>query len=335
MVPHEKQRVAVAGIAYSLVVLLGNGFLPVINNARPSDLEELLFTLMTVAVELAAITPFVFIEQRHDGKPMREFLGSKASWQRYWGWFVAIGAIFAVATFLLVVGLSMSDPTTGAVAMKTMPITAVIIGYYFLGERLTWRHVACIAAMLATVVFVATKGTFMLGELSVGAVLLLVPPALWSVGHAMSKKLLTSGAVSATQMIAIRTSTSGAMLLVVYVVATGGSSAWQVTDGPHLVFMVLMGTNYAAMHYCWYKALQRIDMTIATGIGIPSPIVTALLATALLGSPIEWYHVVAMAASFAGLFGLLWQGRQEGAAGDGGKRGRRGVQGTNRAQVRA
>jgi len=311
----KKPRIAAAGIAYALVVLLGNGLLPVINNARPSDLEEILFTLMTVVVELAAITPFVFLEQRHDGKPLREFLSSKGSWRRYWIWFVTIGAIFAVATYLLVVGLSISDPSTGSVAMKTMPISSVIIGYFFLGERLTWRHVACIVAMLAAVVFVATKGTFLLGELSVGAVLLLVPPALWSVGHAMSKKLLTSGVVSATQMIAIRTSMSGAMLFVMYIVATGGSSAWQILDGSYLIFMILMGINYAAMHYCWYKALQRIDMSLATGIGIPSPIVTALLAATLLGSPVQWYHLIGMAASFAGMFGLLWQKKQPKATG--------------------
>ncbi|MEX2680024.1 MAG: DMT family transporter [Candidatus Sigynarchaeota archaeon] len=309
-----KPRFAAAGIVYALVVLLGNGFLPVINNARPSDLEEILFTLMTVVVELATITPFVFLEQRHNSKPMREFLSSKVNWRRYWIWFVLIGAIFAVATYLLVVGLSMSDPTTGSVAMKTMPISSVIIGYFFLGERLTWRHVACIALMLVAVIFVATKGTFSLGELSIGAILLLVPPAFWSVGHALSKKLLTRGIVSATQMIAIRTSISGTILLVVYLLATGGSSAWQITNGSYLIFMILMGTNYAAMHYCWYKALQRIDMSLATGIGIPSPIVTALLAVTLLGSPIQWYHVVGMAASFAGLFGLLWQGKEASAS---------------------
>jgi drug/metabolite transporter (DMT)-like permease len=309
MSPNVKRSAAFAGTAYAMVVLLGNGFLPIINNARPSDLEELLFTLMTVVVELAVITPFVFVEQRHDGKPLREFLSSKAAWRKYWGWFVAIGAIFAVATYVLVVGLSISDPTTGAVAMKTMPISAIIIGYFFLKERVTWRHVACICVMLAAIIFVATRGTFMLGELSVGAVILLLPPALWSVGHAMSKKLLAGRVVSATQMIAIRTSISGAMLGVVYIIATGGSSAWQIGDGSHLVFMILMGTNYAAMHYCWYKALQRIDMNLATGIGIPSPIITALLAALLLASPIQWYHVIGMIATFVGLIGLLKPGK--------------------------
>lgn len=297
------------GIAFALVVLLGNGFLPIINNARPEDLEELLFTLMTVVVEFLTVTPFVFIEQKHDGKPLREFLSSRASWRQYWGWFVAVGAIFAVATYLLVVGLSISDPIAGAVAMKTMPISSIIIGYYFLDEHLTWKHVACIFAMLVAVVFVATRGTFQIGDLSVGALVLLVPPALWSVGHALSKKMLAAGAVSATQMIAIRTSISGCILVGVYGLVTGGSSAWQIVDINYLAFMLLMGCNYAAMHYCWYKSLQRIDMSLATGIGIPSPVVTALLAVLVLGTTVQWYHVVGMIATFAGLAGLLLAGR--------------------------
>ncbi len=311
MISDKAPRIALAGIVYAMFVLLGNGFLPVINNARPSDLEELLFTFMTVVVELAVITPFVFIEQRHDGKPLREFLSSKATWRRYWGWFVAIGAIFAVATYLLVIGLSMSDPNTGSVAMKTMPISAIIIGYFFLGERITWRHAVCIICMLAAIVFVATKGTFQLGELSVGVLVLLVPPAMWSVGHAMSKKLLSARVVSATQMTAIRTTVSGAILGVVYLAVTRGSSAWQIIDGSHLLFMFLMGANYAMIHFTWYKALQRIDMNLATGIGIPSPIVTALLAAPILGSTIQWYHVVGMIWTFLGLFGLLYVGRHQ------------------------
>ena len=119
---NDNSRSTIIGMAYAFFVLLGNGFLPVINNARPSDLEELLFTLMTVVTELAVISPFVFLEQRHNGKPLREFLSSKSAWRRYWGWFVVIGAVFAVATYLVVVGLSLSDTNTGAVALRTMPI---------------------------------------------------------------------------------------------------------------------------------------------------------------------------------------------------------------------
>jgi drug/metabolite transporter (DMT)-like permease len=307
----KKPRVAIVGIAYALFVLLGNGFLPVINNARPSDLEELLFTFMTVVMELAVITPFVFVEQGHDGKPLCEFLSSKDAWHRYWGWFMGIGAIFAVATYLVVVGLSLSDTNTGAVALRTMPISATLIGYFFLKERITKWHVVCIAIMFASIVFVATKGTWQFGTMSVGPIILLVPPALWSVGHSMSKKLLEARAVTATQMISIRTTISGAILGVAYIVATGGSSAWQIVDGPHVFFMLLMGANYAMIHYTWYKALQNIDMNLATGIGIPSPIVTALLAASLLADPLQWYHVVGMIGVFIGLYGLLRMGARQ------------------------
>ena len=130
MVTAGKSTGTSKGLIFAMFVMLGNGFLPVINNARPKDLGEVLFTFMTILIEMVTIFPVVLIEQHVSKQPLHLIAGSKVAWKKYWKWFFAIGIIFAIATYFLVIGLSSTDSTTGAVTMKTMPISAVAVGYF-------------------------------------------------------------------------------------------------------------------------------------------------------------------------------------------------------------
>nr|MDO8115401.1 DMT family transporter [Candidatus Sigynarchaeota archaeon] len=305
MLDAGKKTATFTGLAFAIFVLLGNGFQPIINNARPGDLEDLLFTFMTIVIELTTILPVAFLEQKIARKPIRQIIGTRAAWKCHWLWFVAIGIIFAFSTYFIVIGLSSTDSITGAVSLRTMPISAVVIGYFFLKEKITRYHIACIAVMCAAIFFVATKGTWQAGVISPGIVLLLIAPVLWSIGHALSKRMLMDHDVTASQMIVIRTTISGSILGIFYMIGTGGSSAWQIAEPTHFLFMFLMGANYTMLHYCWYRAIMHLDLNIATAISIPSPLITALLAAAFLGESLQWYHVVGIIVAFVALYGLL------------------------------
>jgi len=308
---NEKRMGTSKGIVLAMFVMLGNGFLPVINNARPKDLGEVLFTFMTILIEMVTIFPVVLIEQHMTGLPLHLIAGSKDAWRKYWKSFVCIGILFAIATYFLVFGLSSTDSTTGAVAMKTMPISAVFMGYFYLHEKITWQHVACIVLMFVGIIFVATKGTWQLNMISPGVIFVLIAPVLWTFGHTLSKIVLVARAVSASQMIVIRTAISGAVLGSYYIIGMGGTNAWQIVDPGHFLFMLLMGVNYALIiHYCWYKAISCLDLNFATSLGIPSPLITALLAIVILGEPFEWYHVIGMAVAFIGLYGIILLSRR-------------------------
>ena len=69
--------------------------------------------------------------------------------------------------------------------------------------------------------------------------------------------------------------------------------------------MILMGANYGFMHIFWYNSIKRIDLTLATSLIIPAPVLTAIFAVIFLGESFDTYHLIGMAGTFIGIYGLL------------------------------
>ncbi|MCA8934258.1 MAG: EamA family transporter, partial [Rhodospirillaceae bacterium] len=67
----------------------------------------------------------------------------------------------------------------------------------------------------------------------------------------------------------------------------------------------------------WFYAMRHIDVSVASSIAVPSPVLTMVLAIVFLGDRVEPYQVAALAVVIASLYGLLLAGmrkrRREGA----------------------
>ncbi|MHA1371570.1 MAG: EamA family transporter, partial [Promethearchaeota archaeon] len=251
----------IIGMFYVIIVLIGGGLQPIINNARPPDLAPLLFTFMTVLVEFVAITPIILIEQKLKHETPWLLAGPLKAWKKLGIRFIAIGSIFAFATLFVIVGYSMTDSISGAVAVKTQPISMLLIGALILKERVTKLDLICIAIMLVSIFHMATLGTWQINKINLGFIVLLIAPIMWNVGHSMSKKFLEQATISSPQLVFIRTGISSIILGILYIITNGGSTAWQIANPKYLLFMSLMGLNYLVQHYFLYKAMQRIELT--------------------------------------------------------------------------
>ena len=147
------------GIIYSMLVLIGNGVHPIINNGRPADFDVLIFTWMMAAWECAFSILFLFIEKRSGqlhylGRQGRSISGHfKATTFRL----VIIGLIFTVATYYYVLGLSLAGSISGSIALKTSPIYAMLIGAFFLNEKVSKSSIFLTAFMLLGLYYMATE----------------------------------------------------------------------------------------------------------------------------------------------------------------------------------
>lgn len=294
------------GYVLGIIVLFNTGFQPIINNARPEDLGALLFTFITVLVEFGCITPVLLVENHMGGSKIQKFPVQKDTWKKHWKRFVAIGVIFAVATYLVILGYSNTDSISGSVAVRLQPVSMIVIGYLFLKERVTRSQLVFTAAMLLSIYHVSTKGTWMLNEFSFGIVFLLIAPVLWNIGHTIVKPLIEKGLVTSPQLVFLRTGISSIILGAVYMLLDGGQTAWQIFTPIYFTFMLLMGLNYTMQHYFMYKGFKYVDLSVFTAIIIPGPVVTAIFATIFLHDSFELYHLIGMIGAFIGLYGLLY-----------------------------
>ncbi len=297
-------RISKKALLFAFVALVSEGVQPIINNSRPADLDPLFFSWMTVFWELICILPFYLVEQR------KQTMGTQAlprtdRPRNHWKRLIFVGATFSVSVYLMIVGYDMTGPITGMIIVKTSPFFAMVIGALYLHERITLSQFGFTVILLGGVYVLATKGTGQIEVFSLGVVLLLIVAFLWNVAHAATKPLLETHAITTPETIVIRMVVCSGILGIFCLITRGTQDFWQWTSPAHVWSMFLMGAVYALLHFSWYKLITTVNLSIATAIMVPTPIVTMIAAFLTASDVLQWYHVVSLVMSFVGLYGIL------------------------------
>ena len=81
-------------------------------------------------------------------------------------------------------------------------------------------------------------------------------------------------------------------------------------NGSFQTFALAMGAVYYLELLVWFYAVRSIDISLASSITIPAPVVTMILAVVFLGETIAPYQVIGMTFVFIGLAGLIHAGER-------------------------
>ena len=302
------------GILFALVVLIGNGIHPIINNSRPEGFESLIFAWLMSLWEFLGVIPIVLLERKNKkvtAQNSSELINNHPTLdpvrkRAIIGRMLVVGIIFTVATYFYIEGLTLTGSISGSIALKSAPIYAMIIGALFLGEKMTWKQVITIFFMLFGLIYLATAGTFNLDQFGIGFAMLLLVPLLWGSGHAMIKPLLKSGEITTPTAIMVRTGLVSLILFTISVGVNGLEAIKSTLVSPiHMGFAALMGITYLLMHYAWYRSITTIELGLASALVIPSPALTTLFSIIVTNEPIYSYHIIGMAVMFIGLYILI------------------------------
>jgi drug/metabolite transporter (DMT)-like permease len=301
------------GILYSIIVLLGNTFLPIINNTRPTNFDALFFAWMIVVWEVICILPIYIRESllktHNQEKPINSIkppVPIKLS--SNWRWMVRlfiIGLLFSVATIGQVYGLSEAGSISGSIALKTAPIYSMMYGSLFLGEKITIIQILITIILFLGLVYMGTKGTFQLDQFSWGVGVLMIVPFFWAIGHGLTKPLLEKKVISSAQIILIRNAICSILIGILYLSIAGTRDFWQLLSPIHVLYMFLIGFNSMVMHYAWYKSISIIDISVASALAIPSPVLTTFLALLITHEALELFHIIGLSVSLLGLYLLI------------------------------
>jgi drug/metabolite transporter (DMT)-like permease len=301
------------GFFYAMVVLIGNGIHPIINNMKPSDFDALIFAWMMSFWELLGAIPLYFIIKSRNKRKNALEVAKKDNNEkntlslRDKGIILLIGIIFAIATYYYILGLTLAGSVSGSIALKSAPIYSLIIGVIFLKEKLHPIDVLITLLMLIGLFYLATAGTFAMTEFSLGFAILLLVPLMWTIGHAMSKPYLVKGLISTPTLIIVRTGIVFVILFVASLFVIGWGPIYSILTGPIYVgFSALMGLTYLFMHYCWYKSISTLELSTASALVIPSPAITTILALLITQEEVHAYHIIGMLAMFIGLYSLIF-----------------------------
>ena len=288
------------GLIFGVIGIFLVGFQPIIANSAKS-IDSHAFAAMTCLIEATIFLPLMILEMRINkrkerGNPDVMSNNSILTSLKKNFWLIAfIGIIFSINQLLFFVGYRLAGAINGSLTQKTSVFFGLLFGFLLLKEKISKIQIVFSIVLFFGLVIAITQGSLNFlsfnTEIFIGVLIVLLITALWMFGHTMTKPLFSRNDFTPTQMVFIRNMLSGVILIITYF--TFSPVDLNVFFNPYnQFFFIIMGTVYGLGLFCWYKTLSYLDVSNATIVLSPTPIVTAIFATFILGEFFTPFHLI-------------------------------------------
>ncbi|MHA2032692.1 MAG: DMT family transporter [Candidatus Kariarchaeaceae archaeon] len=299
------------GILLSIFSLLLLGILPIISNSRPNDLSALDFAFYLSLWELICALPLLFVELNGTN---RGIFGNKVDKELRKQTLIIIlitGMIFSVSTFLYVLSFEKAGTVSAAIALQAYPLFSIMIETLFLGRRKNSKELLFTIILITGIYYLGTEGTWAIKDFSSWFALALVVPILWSIAHVTIKNTLDKSPITPNQVTFFRVLISSVVLFII----SGFDQNFDIvidglTNSKFQLFAFLMGLVYYLELVNWFYAIKHVDVSVASSITTPTPVITMIFAILILHETIAIYQISAMVIVFVSLYGLLYFGKE-------------------------
>ena len=289
----------VKGIIFALISLFLVSFQPIVAIARPKVLDVYLFAAMTCIFIALFILPLVLLERHKLNQQIRDDISKSEEntlllngWEIHKKMLLYLGINFAIAQVLFFAAYELAGAINGSLAQQISIIFGLIFGFFINHERVSKTQIFFSGVLLFGLTFAITQGSFNLLEFNIGVGLMIITTALWMVAHSLTRPILDKEEISATQVVFIRNIISGTILISTYFIFFPLSNINLLFDPINVFFFIAIGFFYAFDVLYWYRAIQKIDVSKATIIVSPMPILVAFLAYLILGEIFTIYHLI-------------------------------------------
>ena len=208
--------------------------------------------------------------------------------RRHWLGLVAIACVGGSVPFVLFFeGLSRATATQAAFIHKTLVVWVALLAVVLLRERLRPLHVLAIGLLMAgQLVLVPNVGVVSFG---VGEAMILAATLLWAVEVIVVKRLvvpLEPRTLAAARM------ALGAVVLVAWIAVSGRTTELLSLGAAQWGWAIVTGALLTAYVFTWYAALARAQAIDVTAVLVFGAVVTAVLAGAADGVPVDGLGLV-------------------------------------------
>ena len=293
------------GLIFGTIGVFFVGFQPIVANARPESLDAFIFAAMTCLVEASIFLPLMLLEikvkkpkfENNNNENQIIQISFLKKWKTNLPRLIFIGIIFALNQLLFFIGYELAGAINGSLTQKTSVFFGLLFGYLILKERFTKIQILFSFTLFLGLVIAISQGSFIFFlEINVGILIgvlfLLFITCLWMFGHTMTKPMFSRDEVTPTQMVFLRNILSGVILFSLYFIFFPIENFKLFLEPINLFFFISMGTVYGIGLFSWYKTLSYLDVSKATIVLSPTPIVSALFATFILGEIFTIFHLI-------------------------------------------
>ena len=302
------------GIGLALVCLCILGVMPIIANSRPGEFSALGFAFHLSVWQFVFAIPLFVRELRSESPGIFGVALSRRERWRATVVAVVTGAMFGLSTYLYVFGVEKAGAISAAIAIQAYPLFVILWESLFLKRHKTPVELALTACLIGALYMLGTGGTFRIDGFSPWFFVVLGVPFLWSIAHVIIKEELGRTAITPAQVTFFRVAISTIFLGAIVVVAEPTAIIDGVSSLDFLIPAMVMGLIYYLELILWFYAVRHIDVSLASSIATPWPVVTMLLAVVFLGDTVAGYQIAAFVIVVASIYGLTIAGIRNAAA---------------------
>ena len=287
------------GIIFGIFGTVLIGLQPIVANSRPMIIDAFIFAAMTMIVEALIFFPIMIFERKKIRTDFKNnCLNEEELNSLLYGFkknkllLIFVGTAFGIGMVLFFIGYGLAGAINGSLAQKSALFFSLIFGFLILHEKISKKQIFFSILLFLGLILAVTQGSFNILEFNVGVLVLLVLACIWMFTHTISKPMLDRKEATAIQMVCLRNGIGGLMLITTYLLFFPVENLVIFSDPINYFWFFIMGLVYGSGLYCWYKTLSYLDVNKASILVSPTPIITAIFATLLLGEVFTIYHLI-------------------------------------------
>ena len=289
----------VKGIIFGLISLLLVSLQPIVALSRPRVLDVYIFAAMTCIVETLIFIPLLLLERQKikseiEKSPSKfdEMHSLLNGWKNNKKILLYIGVNFGIAQILFYIAYELAGAINGSLAQQTTLIFALLFGFLINHEKISKTQILFSFLLLFGLTLAVTQGNFNLLEINIGVGILMITTMLWMLAHSITKPIFDRKEITPIQFSFIRYMLSGLFLITTYFIFFPLDNISLLLDPINILFFIMIGVLYGFDVLFWYKSLENIEMSKASVIVSPMPILVAFFAFIILGESFTIFHLI-------------------------------------------
>jgi drug/metabolite transporter (DMT)-like permease len=225
-----------------------------------------------------------------------------------WGrlWLLAILNI-TIWNMLVAFGVGMIPSGRAAILAYTMPVWAVPLSVWLLGERITGRKLLGLALGLGGLVLILGQSFVSIGAAPLGSLLVVSAAVSWALGTVLQKRFpvnIPVGPYTAWIMLL-----GGAPIFLGALLFEDWRSLRDVGTAAWLGTLYNVVVAFAFAHWAWIKIATSVPVSVFSISMLIIPVVGVVCGILFLGERPSWAEYAALALVLAALMTVLRPGR--------------------------
>lgn len=309
----------IKGVFFASISMILVSIQPIISLARDPNIDAYLFASITCLYQSLFFLPVMLYQRKKLKKKVNilknSSLESEVNYSLLNGWrskktfylIIYIGINFAVTQVLFYLAFDLAGAINGSLSQKTTVLFALLFGFVINHEDVSLKQIIFSILLLFGVILATTQGRFNLLEINLGVLLMIIVSMLWMLAHSFTKPVLNNNQIISSQIVFSRNIINAAVLIFSYLIIFPIDNFLLLLDPANQFFFIIMSLNYSLDLFCWYLSLKYLDVSKATIIIAPTPIVTAIISTILFGELFSIYHFFGMIMIISSIIIIMWE----------------------------